>query len=395
MGRIRTIKPEFWTDSFMVQLPPLARLIYISLWSASDDFGCIRDEPERIAMEVMPRENPTEFDDWIQFFEVSGKINRFVNDDGSFYLQIASWESHQKIDRPTKSKLAREGSRKFAIPLNVRRGVAEKYNCPPGGSVVAPCYYCGAEGNVHWHKTSKGQASSWVTFPDLELDHLQAELHGGKNDINNMVLACRSCNRSKGSKDWIRFLHDKNDATEITPLANPREPSRKLALEGKGKEQGKERVDGGGEAQAREIEIIAPQTDREILLTAIGVDPFSGLTGHGGRMIGTRADMQRVTRWSELGLTIEDQCAVIRETMANKRDGPPAGFSYFDKPMAKLAAAKAAPQLEPINLPQRPTGAVNGKSSREQFDIAHREYARRISEGTIDRGPDPSDPFAR
>ena len=26
MARIRTIKPEFWTDSFMVQLPPLARL---------------------------------------------------------------------------------------------------------------------------------------------------------------------------------------------------------------------------------------------------------------------------------------------------------------------------------------------------------------------------------
>ena len=166
--------------------------------------------------------------------------------------------------------------------------------------------------------------------------------------------------------------------------------------ENKGEIRGKEEIDGGGEAQAREIEIIEPKTDREKILTAIGVDPVSGLTGHGGRMIGTRADMQRVTRWSELGLTIEDQCAVIREVMAKRNgQGPPNGFKFFDKPMERLAGEKLAPQLEPINLPQRPTGAVNGKSSREQFDIAHREYARRISEGTIERGPDPSDPFAR
>jgi len=39
-------------------------------------------------------------------------------------------------------------------------------------------------------------------------------------------------------------------------------------------------------------------------------------------------------------------------------------------------------------------GARNGTSSRAQFDIAHREYARRLSAGEIQRGPDPSDPFA-
>lgn len=34
------------------------------------------------------------------------------------------------------------------------------------------------------------------------------------------------------------------------------------------------------------------------------------------------------------------------------------------------------------------------KNDRTQFDIAHREYARRIGSGEIHRGPDPSDPFA-
>ena len=34
------------------------------------------------------------------------------------------------------------------------------------------------------------------------------------------------------------------------------------------------------------------------------------------------------------------------------------------------------------------------QSERQKFDIAHREYTRRIAAGEIQRGPDPSDPFA-
>ena len=34
-----------------------------------------------------------------------------------------------------------------------------------GGQVDAQCYYCGAFGQVHWHKLSNGRPSGWVTFP--------------------------------------------------------------------------------------------------------------------------------------------------------------------------------------------------------------------------------------
>jgi uncharacterized protein YdaU (DUF1376 family) len=43
------------------------------------------------------------------------------------------------------------------------------------------------------------------------------------------------------------------------------------------------------------------------------------------------------------------------------------------------------------------TGGRNGTSQHRgsaAFDVAHREYARRIAAGEVDRGPDPSDPFA-
>lgn len=44
---------------------------------------------------------------------------------------------------------------------------------------------------------------------------------------------------------------------------------------------------------------------------------------------------------------------------------------------------------------QKINGGRNEQSSRQQFDIAHREYCRRLSAGEIHRGPDPSDPFAQ
>lgn len=47
-------------------------------------------------------------------------------------------------------------------------------------------------------------------------------------------------------------------------------------------------------------------------------------------------------------------------------------------------------------FPEKTKGTTNGKSkpSRADFDTAHREYARRVSAGEIDFGPDPSDPFS-
>ena len=224
MARIRTIKPEFWTDSFMVQLPAIARLIYIALWTAADDHGMIPDEPERLAMEVMPREDGLLFDDWFQFFEASGRIERLYAAGGTYY-RIAKWADHQRVDKPGRSRIAREDSRKFAIPLAVRRSVAEKYGCTPGGEAHADCYYCGAAGGVHWHKLASGRPSGWVTFPGLELDHVHAEGDGGAASPGNIVLACRRCNRSKGKTDWIEFLCRSNDFAIPAVLANPRESS--------------------------------------------------------------------------------------------------------------------------------------------------------------------------
>ena len=86
-------------------------------------------------------------------------------------------------------------------------------------------------------------------------------------------------------------------------------------------------------------------TEREKILEAMG-HSREGITAN-GRVIGTEIDMAQAKRWAALGLTFDQQLAVIREVMARKRDGPPNSFRYFNGAMEKIAGALAELPLQP------------------------------------------------
>lgn len=50
--RIRQVKPAFWTDVRLAELPPAVRLTYIGLWMISDDGGWFRFDVSQIANEL-------------------------------------------------------------------------------------------------------------------------------------------------------------------------------------------------------------------------------------------------------------------------------------------------------------------------------------------------------
>lgn len=54
MGRIRTIKPEFFTSEDIVSLSPLARLLYIALWCEADREGRMAWKPRTFKMRYLP-----------------------------------------------------------------------------------------------------------------------------------------------------------------------------------------------------------------------------------------------------------------------------------------------------------------------------------------------------
>ena len=99
-----------------------------------------------------------------------------------------------ELDEPTGIRPAR----KKAIPLETRRQLAARYGGSDGSTIKAPCHYCGSIGDIHWRHGPRG--GGWVTFSGLEIDHLTSEFNGGSASVENLVLACRRCNRSKGHK---------------------------------------------------------------------------------------------------------------------------------------------------------------------------------------------------
>lgn len=100
------------------------------------------------------------------------------------------------------------------------------------------------------------------------------------------------------------------------------------------------------------------RTLREDILDALGLD-HTGLTGHGGNLVGTTADMAEVARWqSDLGLTHPQIVAIVREVMATRGQGPPARLKYFTPAMQRAAAALKAGTLAPAALPTGKTAEV-------------------------------------
>lgn len=97
MPRIRTVKPEFWTDPVMVSLPPLVRLFYIGTWNfAMCDQGHLEDDPFRLKLQILPAEN-CDVEALIDALVKAGRLAR-LEVDGDKYLHVRKLAEHQKVD---------------------------------------------------------------------------------------------------------------------------------------------------------------------------------------------------------------------------------------------------------------------------------------------------------
>lgn len=102
MARIRSIKPEFWTSEQVVTCSPLARLLFVGLWTFCDDGGVHPASVRRLKMEVFPADA---FDD----AAIGGLLVELVNAglvreyeaNGERFWFVTGWPRHQRIDKPT------------------------------------------------------------------------------------------------------------------------------------------------------------------------------------------------------------------------------------------------------------------------------------------------------
>jgi hypothetical protein len=103
LARIRTIKPEFWTDEKVVAMTPLARLFFIGMLNFVDDDGRAAYSPARLKMQILPAD-PADSSALLGEIRREGLIVGYEVD-GKEFFQIVNFHKHQKVDKRTPSKL--------------------------------------------------------------------------------------------------------------------------------------------------------------------------------------------------------------------------------------------------------------------------------------------------
>jgi hypothetical protein len=104
MARIRTIKPDFWTDGNMVKLSPFARLLYIGMWNFTlCDHGHVADDAMKLKLQILPMDN-IDIDALLAEIMAQGRVVRVEDGDGRTYLLVKRFEDHQKIDPRWKTR---------------------------------------------------------------------------------------------------------------------------------------------------------------------------------------------------------------------------------------------------------------------------------------------------
>ncbi|MEG0342922.1 MAG: hypothetical protein RR633_12110 [Acinetobacter sp.] len=93
MARARNIKPSFFLNEDIVELPCEARLLFIGMWTLADREGRLENRPKKIKMSLFPADD-------INVSEQLSNISKYgfielYNVDGTDVIQITNFVKHQ------------------------------------------------------------------------------------------------------------------------------------------------------------------------------------------------------------------------------------------------------------------------------------------------------------
>jgi hypothetical protein len=93
MARARNIKPGFFYNDRLVELPFEFRLLFIGLWTLADREGRLEDRPKKIKMEIFPAD-VVDVDAGLAALAEGGFVARYEAA-GKKCVQILAWAKHQ------------------------------------------------------------------------------------------------------------------------------------------------------------------------------------------------------------------------------------------------------------------------------------------------------------
>jgi hypothetical protein len=203
MARARNIKPGFFKNELIAEMPPETRLMFIGLWCIADREGRFEDRPKKIKMELFPCDDFS-IEDSLALLARDGFLIRYEAE-GKRYAQVVNFTKHQMPHHkevsseipppPGMDAVTRHG---YDVPNQVRELVFDRDG--------RACLKCGSD-------------------QSLSLDHIKPLASGGDNSVDNLQTLCGRCNSSKGNstKDYRKTVDDStlNQArTNVEPTLN-------------------------------------------------------------------------------------------------------------------------------------------------------------------------------
>ena len=101
MARARNIKPSFFKNETLVELPFEHRLLFVGLWTLADKEGRLEDRPKRIKMELFPADN-VDVEQGLALLEQHGFIKRY-SAGGFDVVQVLAFAKHQSPHHTEKA----------------------------------------------------------------------------------------------------------------------------------------------------------------------------------------------------------------------------------------------------------------------------------------------------
>lgn len=93
MARSRNIKPGFFTNDALAELPALTRLLFVGIWTLADREGRLEDRPKKIKAECMPYDD-LDAEKAIQSLADAGFLQRYEVG-GVRCILVVTWGKHQ------------------------------------------------------------------------------------------------------------------------------------------------------------------------------------------------------------------------------------------------------------------------------------------------------------
>jgi hypothetical protein len=158
MARIRTIKPELWTDPEFVECSAMARILFVASLNFASDYGVLPDKPKQLKMQCLAGDS-VDIDALIgELIEHDFYIRRHAPD-GAKVLVIRTFCAHQRVDKPQPGKWGNPHEW-CNPPLDVETFDADSQNIP--GTIPEPSQ---REGKGREGKGSFLQSSDIITTP--------------------------------------------------------------------------------------------------------------------------------------------------------------------------------------------------------------------------------------